>query len=299
MTNIAAIMGGIAAASGLIETGYGVYRDERNYRQQRSVLDWQQDQAAWHRDITERAMAREDTAVQRRVADLRAAGINPMLAAGSAAGAGSASSPPINVTTPQRRTNPSLRQSIEQASMALNILQQRKEIARTDANTELIRLQQQRQRADIAKTNAETARLRGITPHEITGMTLTNEFHRLANPMRLEQIALDNRARGIDNAGRQIRNELNRLGITHREVQIVGERLRNRLTEFNVTHAERRLIEQQVAINLAKLRLQTEGYNLDYARLNRLPTHTSPDFVQRRMTEMGIGDRSIWNRLFQ
>ena len=62
------------------------------YRQNRENMRLQAEQNLrdyeWQRYVQENTWQREDNAVQRRMADLEAAGLNPNLAAGSAAGAG-------------------------------------------------------------------------------------------------------------------------------------------------------------------------------------------------------------------
>ena len=61
-------------------------------------LNFQKETLQYQKDLQKEIFAREDNSVQRRVADLEAAGINKTLAAGSGASAGEA----IGVITPQQ-----------------------------------------------------------------------------------------------------------------------------------------------------------------------------------------------------
>ena len=69
---------------------FGVGQSALNYKMQQQTLNYQ-------KELQQQIFQREDNAVQRRAADLKAAGLSKTLAAGSAAGAGAA----VDVTTPQ------------------------------------------------------------------------------------------------------------------------------------------------------------------------------------------------------
>lgn len=64
----------------LFNTGYGVYQDQRNSK-------FSQDQFDYQKALNQQIMDREDTAIQRRVSDAEAAGINKYAVAGQGASA--------------------------------------------------------------------------------------------------------------------------------------------------------------------------------------------------------------------
>ena len=108
MLTAAAVLAGASVGSNLL-TGY------LNYEQQKDVLAWQKDT---QRDI----FAREDTSIARRVADLKASGLSPVLAAGQGAGTGGA----VSVTPPQLNFG-------DNAMVAMNLMKQEADISATRA----------------------------------------------------------------------------------------------------------------------------------------------------------------------
>lgn len=94
-------------------------------------LGEQRKQNEWLKGAQEKTWEREDNAVQRRAADMEAAGINPLLAAGSPA----SSSSPIQIGAPQLGTN-----GIDKAALGIAMAKQKADITKTTADTQVSRI---------------------------------------------------------------------------------------------------------------------------------------------------------------
>lgn len=119
MSIVAAALGGAAVGSNLL-TGY------LNYKNQQDNLEYQK---GLQRDI----FAREDNSIARRVADLKASGLSPVLAAGQGAGTGGV----VSVSPPQLNLG-------DNALTAMNLMKMEQDISATRAQEEYTKLQQQR-----------------------------------------------------------------------------------------------------------------------------------------------------------
>ena len=103
--------------------GSSVLGQYLNYENQKDALEWQ-------KDIQQTIFNREDTSIQRRVADLQAAGLSPVLAAGQGAGTGGT----VQINPPQLNLS-----GAEQ--MAFNLMRMEADISATRSQEEYTKTQ--------------------------------------------------------------------------------------------------------------------------------------------------------------
>lgn len=105
----------------ILATGLDFINSERNFREQQKAN-------AWNRKQQEITWQREDNAVQRRAADMEAAGINPIMAAGAPAQAG----PAVRLEAPQRNFN-----AMDKVMASMALMTQKAQIGKTEQEREL------------------------------------------------------------------------------------------------------------------------------------------------------------------
>lgn len=130
----------------LVSGGLGLIGDLFNVGQQGQNL-------AYQKRLQRELFAREDNAVQRRVADLRAAGLSPTLAAGSAAGAGSVVHTEAPQTEAGERFGKTVAGAMELAANRIGLRKLNAEAGRSEADK--LKAEAEAEIAQVKKKYAE------------------------------------------------------------------------------------------------------------------------------------------------
>ena len=195
-----------------------------------------------------RRPGKEDIAAQRRKADLQAAGLSPVLAAGSAATTMS----PIRIEAPQLDTAAiaNAGKSVTDGMMtALAMKQGAASINKTNAETANIQAQQN-------KAETETAFMKENNPTIIEQNKTARDVANATKPANIERALVEVKGINLDNANKIVDNKIKRLAVTNAEIDIVKNRISVTAARMGIPEKALDIVAKKIALDLRRMNLK-------------------------------------------
>lgn len=262
----------LSTAAGLASAGTGIlnYFEQKNqnaYQKQAQNITWQ----------------REDNAIQRRAADLEAAGLSKTLAAGSAA----QTSTPIKPDTPQM--SDIVGSGVNKAAAVLDMIQQKANIAKTEAENRAIQLQMDKTRSETIGQDLSNAFSASANPLKKSGIELDVALNTATNPIKIEQMVLDNKIKGVEKSIKEAEEKIKQIAIPREAVALAKDKVDLIAKNQGLSVTEKDLVSKQIAIELAQ-------HDYDWFRRNRIPSHGVSGPLQTGAITAG-GLAGVWEKL--
>ena len=199
--------------------------------------------------MQEEAWSREDNAVQRRKEDLLAAGLSPVLAAGSAA----TTMAPIRIEAPQLDTAAiaNAGKSVTDGMMtALAMKQGAENITRTQAETANIEAQRD-------KTVTETEFMKENNPTVIEQNKTARDIANATKPANIERAFVEVKGVNLDNANKALDTKIKNLQISNAEVDLVKNKISVTAARMGIPEKALDIVSKGLLLILKKMNLKT------------------------------------------
>ena len=214
-----------AIGSGLPIIG-GIFNTVSQNIANKKNIELQRETNAKNEAMTRESWARDDNAVQRRVADLKAAGLSPTLAAGSPAG----TSQPIRAQSPSVESN----RSGDALIGAAQAMQMQADYSMTRAQTNLLK-----QEAAMHKQNVVSAKLDNQLKEQQLGAGSTRlqrdqyefEYLKRTEGRRLRELAQNEMLRDQHISANRLKAELDQLGLSEAKFNVLYDRTERAIKE--------------------------------------------------------------------